>query len=221
MHVRFNKPSLASDERVIVDADTTPGLGLAHDIVRTTHPASTVGRTVQTVTGAVIGVAVMVGLVYLLLSTTVFTVQNANGHHVGVLRNKYPVGEVPANAIVYVSRKPVNHGTWGAMVETFTGVPGGAVVQVIAGPTGTVAVTSAGMVTVNGAPTSYTVTTTPGEHLLTREYAAVCIAGGCGRPGALVEVPQSNVVGQAEGYVGFGHLTPVPAPVSTQGRVQS
>lgn len=148
--------------------------------------------------------------VYAVLAATVMVVMRAGDRHVVVLRNAYPVGQVPAGAYVYVSSAPVDYSHTGKLKQATVGVPAGSVVQIVAGPTGQVATDNNGYITVDGARTPYQGQVTPRR--LARQYVAICIVGAC-EPGQAVLVGQDTVIGAAKGYLTLTGRKPIsPEP---------
>lgn len=210
--MRTRKPKLASGERVVVDVDGggTPGLG-SHSGVVSTGPNKDPlpRRALRSVVGfAVLGL-VMVFLTYVVLATTVFVVMRADNHSVAVLRNTFPIGQAPANALVYASSAPTDQTLLGKVNQAVFGVPAGSVVKIVAGPDATVGTSPDGHITVNGQPTGYLGKVDQRD--LARQYIAICVAGAC-RTGAAVIFDQGNIVGEVKGYVSLSGLSVPSAP---------
>lgn len=205
--VKARKPKLASGERLNVDRAGlgAPEHGAQSGIIRTgTNAEALPKRAVRsTLTFLALGI-IMLFLTYVVLATTVFVALRSDNHTVGVLRNTFPVGQAPADAIVYVSNEPVGTTVLARAEQAILGVSAGSVVQIVVGPAGTIKTNKDGYVTLNGHPTPYEVEVD--ERTLVREYLAMCLSGAC-EPGQPVRVSQANIVGEVKGYLGLGTMT--------------
>ena len=207
--MKTRKPKLASGEKVLVDASGigSPEFGSHSGIIKTAAPSEPVVKRVtrSMVAFAVMGLT-MLFLTYVVLATTVFVALRADNNTVGVMRNTFPVGQAPADALVYVSSANIDPTLLGRAKQAVFGVPAGSVVQIVAGPAGVIATNKAGFVTVNSHPTPYAAKVT--TQTLLGNYVAICVAGACA-PGEPVLVGESNIVGEVRGYLGLDGLKDV------------
>jgi hypothetical protein len=207
--VKTRKPRLASGDKIVVDASGvgSPEFGSHSGIIKTAAPSEPIAKraTRSMIAFAVMGLT-MLFLTYVVLATTVFVALRADGNTVGVMRNTFPVGQAPTDAIVYVSSETIDHTLLGRAKQAVFGVPAGSVVQIVAGPAGIIATNKDGRVVVNGNPTEYTADVT--KQTLMGNYVAICVAGAC-TPGDPVLVGEANIVGEARGYLGLSGLTKV------------
>lgn len=208
-NVKTRKPKLASGDKIVVDASGigSPEFGSHSGIIKTAAPTEPIAKraTRSMVAFAVMGLT-MLFLTYVVLATTVFVALRADGHTVGVMRNTFPVGQAPADAIVYVGSNSVEPTLLGRAKQAVFGVQAGSVVQIVAGPAGVMGTNKDGYITVNGQPTTYQGQVT--RQTLIGDYVAICIAGAC-TPGDPVLVGESNIVGEVRGYLGLDGLTQV------------
>lgn len=205
--VRNRKPKLASGQRVTVDVNGsgTPGLGSQSGVITTSETKEALPRrALRSVIGFAILGLLMVFLTYVVLATTVFVVMRADSHNAAVLRNTFPVGQAPADVLVYASSAPADNTLIGKAEQAVFGVPAGSVVQIVAGPSATVSTDKTGHIVVDGNATRY-VGAVDSKNL-SRQYIAICIAGAC-KQGAAVMVEQSNIIGEVKGYLGLSGLT--------------
>lgn len=206
-HVKNRKPKLASGERIVVDTAGigSPEFGSHSGIIKTSAPTEALPKRAlrSMVTFAILGLT-MLFLTYVVLATTVFVALRADNHTVGVLRNTFPVGAAPANAVVYGSSVPIDPTILGRAKQAVFGVPAGSVVQIVAGPHGEIATNKHGYVTVNGHPTDYKAKVT--EQPLVRQYLAICIAGAC-EDQKPVLIGEASIVGEVRGYLGLSGVS--------------
>lgn len=207
--MKTRKPKLASGDKIVVDASGigSPEFGSHSGIIKTAAPTEPIAkRATRSIVAFVVMGLTMLFLTYVVLATTVFVALRADGNTVGVMRSTFPVGQAPADAIVYVSSETIDHTLLGRAKQAVFGVPAGSVVQIVAGPAGNVATNKDGHITVNGQPSAYTADVT--KQTLLGNYVAICVAGAC-TPGDPVLVGQGNIVGEARGYLGLNGLTKV------------
>lgn len=190
----------------------TPGLGAHTGVVTTARKGEPLPRrATRAVLGFLLLGVLMIACTYVVLATTVFVVMRADGHQVAVLRNTFPIGQAPADVIVYASSEPVDASVAGKAAEAVVGVPAGSVVQIVGGPFAEVATDKDGHITVNGARTDYRGQVS--ERSLAGEYVAICLAGACETDTAVI-VGQNNLIGEVKGYLGLTGLT---APTDATG----
>lgn len=207
--MKTRKPKLASGEKVVVDTSGlgSPEFGSHSGVVKTAAPSEPVARraTRSMIAFAIMGLT-MLFFTYVVLATTVFVALRADNHTVGVLRNTFPVGQAPADAVVYVSSETIDPTLLGRAKQAVFGVPAGSVVQIVTGPAGAIATNKDGYLTVNGQPTAYTAKVDKQD--LIGQYVAICVAGAC-TPNEPVLIGESNIVGEVRGYLGPSGLTKV------------
>lgn len=207
--MKTRKPRLASGEKIVVDTSGlgSPEFGSHSGVIKTSAPGEPVVRraTRSVIAFAIMGLT-MLFFTYVVLATTVFVALRADNHTVGVLRNTFPVGQAPADAVVYVSSTTIDPTLLGRAKQAVFGVPAGSVVQIVAGPAGNIATNKDGYLTVNGKPTVYTAKVT--KQTLIGQYVAICVAGAC-TPNEPVLVGESNIVGEVRGYLGPTGLSKV------------
>lgn len=153
---------------------------------------------------------VLLGLLtigYLVAAVTVAPILKAGSSHALVLRNAYPVGQVPADTHVYASTRPVDYSLTGKAWQVFHGVEAGSVVQIVTGPNSVVRTDAKGWIIADGKRTAYRGKVA--RQNLTRQYIAICVAGACDT-GAAVRVDQDAVVGEVRKRVTWGGLTEFP-----------
>jgi hypothetical protein len=205
--VRNRKPKLASGQRVVVDVNGvgTPGLGSQSGVVSTGEKKEALPRrALRSVIGFAILGLLMLFLTYVVLATTVFVLMRADNHNAAVLRNTFPIGQAPADVLVYASSAPVDNTLMGKAEQAIFGVPAGSVVQIVAGPSATVSTNKSGHIVVDGTPTNYVGEVDSQD--LSRQYIAICVSGAC-KDGAAVMVEQDNIIGEVKGYLGLSGMT--------------
>lgn len=205
--MKNRKPQLASGRRVIVDVegDGTPELGSQSGVVTTGPTGEALPKRAlrSIVTFAILGF-VMLLATYVVLATTVFVVMRADDHNVAVLRNTFPIGQAPADTIVYASSGDVDGTFAGRATQAVFGVPSGSVVQIVAGPVAAIGSTKDGHLTVNGKATEYEGQADPTD--LSRQYVAICLSGACAE-GEAVIIGQNSIVGEVRGYLALSGMT--------------
>lgn len=183
-----------------------------------TRAAAVAVRAPRRVAAALLAAALLVAAlllaVYATLAATVLVVLPAGGRAAVVLRNAWPVGQVPPGAYVYASPAPVDYSLPGRLVEAVWAAPPGAVVQVVAGPTAAVRTDQDGYLVVDGTRTRFRGPVTPQN--LTRRYLAACVAGDC-RPGQFVFLAQDRVLGEVKGFLGPTGVASPARPVGPRG----
>lgn len=140
---------------------------------------------------------VLAAVAWVALSVTVLGLLNVGGHRAVVLRGGYPQGQVPAGTTVYATTSP--SGTLlQRLNQTFSSPVDGKAVLVIGLP-GQRIHTSNGTIWVNDKPTVYAADVP--STLLNHAYLTICQAGDC-TPGDVVTIPQDQVLGPVNGWVG-------------------
>jgi hypothetical protein len=181
-----------------VDEDGAAGLA-GEDVTLARGPGflATVVRLVVVIAVVAVGVGVAAWVV---LGLTVLPTMNVGGEIWAAKWAAYPTGAVPAGAVIAVSDRPVQRGL-GDRFASLVGMGGDTrtVHLVVAGPGYEVHSEPGGPVLWNGQDTGYVTDVPIVSHLLGEKYLTVCVAGDCGGPGTVTEVPAANVVGQAMG----------------------
>jgi hypothetical protein len=204
--VRKRKPQLASGERLVVDTNGGVGAGLGSQsgVVNTgTKKEALPRRAIRSVVGFTVLGVVMLFLTYVVLATTVLVVLRADGQSVAVLRNTFPIGQAPADALVYASSAPADQTFAGKAEQAVLGVPSGSVVRIVAGPSAAVSTSKSGHIVVNGKVTKYRGSTDTKN--LQRQYIAICVGGAC-QSGAAVIIGEANIIGEVKGYLSLNGL---------------
>lgn len=206
------RPRLSTGRRVrAVPSSARPAVARVDTPIVRVDPPARIGRRVARRALIVAGFLTAVAAVlYVTLAATVLFVAPVGSRYLLVLRGVYPVGQVPAGSVVYVSNQPVDYSPLGKLRAAFLGVPAGSVVDIVAGPVGAVG-DSHGVITVDGRPTRFRGTVT--SRVLADTYLARCVRGAC-QAGGLVLIPQNDVLGAARGYLG----APVTVPTAPGGR---
>lgn len=212
------RPRLADGARITIDPDergvAAPGLGSHAPVIRTaTRKKGRIRRMVRSVAGILIGSAILLVAIYAVLASTVLLVMRAGGENALVLRNAFPEGAAPAGTYVYASSQTINPSFGGRLSQATVGVPAGAVVRIVAGPTGKISNDKKGRIVINGKATDYRVAVK--ATTLARKYLALCVAGAC-EPGTAVLIGQDTIVGEVKGYVSPSGLTPTPDDDTTE-----
>lgn len=210
----LSRPKLASGKKVRADANG-PQPRLSAGVLDTDDaPLPRAGAAAWS--GTKIAVSLLVAFLALgaaiaaILAATVLAPIPTDGERVLVLRNAYPVGQVPAGAQVYVAADPAADGALGKIYQAIAGVRAGSVVEVVAGPAATVTTDpQTGEIIADGTPTGYYGQVAPRD--LGRQYVAICHFGACDL-GEAVLVDQQAVIGEAKGFVTLSGVTAVPAP---------
>jgi hypothetical protein len=191
-------PRLSSGSRVAAGTAVTRGgdLAAAAGVIRTAAARPPRLRAVRRNLAAAVLLATLAGtLIYLALALTVLVVLRADGHSVLVQRAAFPIGGAPIGSHVFISSSPADHRLTGHAIQATLGVPGAAVVEVLAGPHSLIDAETgqpAGGQPATGQPA--------GEQpvRLGGEYLTRCVLGAC-TPGQTMRVPQHHVVGAAAG----------------------
>lgn len=146
--------------------------------------------------------------VYVALAATLMRAIPEGNNEFTWVKNATFVGGIPQpGTYAYVSTKDkANNGLMGKLDQTFSGVDGGAVMVIIAGPAGTVSNGDNGNVFWNDEDTGFSGTVNE-EAPLSNEYLAMCIERDC-EPGKMYRVPDDAIVGEAQYSIKSGSAKP-------------
>lgn len=181
-----------SDERNTVTSTKSTGTAVAESI----------GRLLKGILILVSFAVILLGVLYSgLAATLMFTApsEDDQANRVWVARSAFPGGLVPEGSYVYgASNKAADNSILTKVAEGFVGTDKYFVAKTIAGPDGKVSTDSNGNIVVNGTATEHKGQVS--DRTLDKEYISICTEGACDK-GAIIFVPEGNIVGEAKGFV--------------------
>lgn len=205
------KPRLAAGKVIEVAPGSGPGLAESNKALQVgTVKEPVLRRGVRTMAQLLVLTIVLAVSVGAILSATVMVaLPSGDGRMALTLRGAYSLGSVPAGATMYASSQPATQDALGHLSDAVTGVPGGSVVKIIAGPNAKVT-SKGGEILADGKPTGVRAKVDPVG--LDREYVALCLSGSGCTPGTAVIIPQGNLIGAVKGFIAGSGYTPVANP---------
>lgn len=206
----MSRPKLAKSGKAIKDASQEPAR-LSNPKVQQIIKIETVD-TVKVAGSAVSGVIKMVlvfvlvlATLYALITATLMAAVPGNAGFTWLARSTFVGGEPKSGDFAYVSSKAnPNEGIVNRMQQGISALPDGMVVEIIAGPAGTIKNDKdTGRVIFNGKPTNYVLPIEARD--VTKEYLAVCVKGAC-EPGEQLLIDKGYIVGEAKGTLSMKGL---------------
>lgn len=173
--------------------------------VETVDPVRVAGSAISGIVKMVLILVMVLVLMFSLITATLMAAVPGEAGLTWLARATFVGGEPESGDFAYISSKQdANSNVLEKLKQGVIALPDASVVEIIAGPAGTVVNDETGRILYNGKPTNFVLPVE--ERKLLGEYLAICVKGAC-EPGEQILVEKASIVGEARGNLSLKGVT--------------